>query len=876
MGDLPSGTVTLLFSDMEGSTVLLSRLGGAYADALDGQRRVLRRAWVEHGGTELGTEGDSFLVVFPTAEGAVGAAVQAQRDLAACEWPAGEQVKVRMGIHTGTPQVHDGGYVGMDVHRAARIAGSAHGGQVVVSSATAELVAGCLPDLVVLRDLGRHQLRDIAQVEHLFQLAIEGLPLDFPPLRTLGAASRLPRPATPLVGRDGELAELTALLAPPGARLVTLTGPGGSGKTRLAIGVAQTVAERFLDGAYFVPLAAATTAEVMWTTIGEVLDVPAQERMPPGLFTHVAHRSTLLVLDNLEQVIGCDDVVAHLLDAAPQVVVLATSRRPLYLPGEFQHEVPPLELPSDETLAEAELSGAVQMFVQEARAVKASFALNDTNAGDVVAVCRRLDGLPLALELAAARTKLLSPKALLARLDRALDMAAPGSRAPTRQKTLRDTIAWSYHLLDTTQRAFFRRLGVFADGSSGASLEAVAAVTGDILDGADPLDLVGALNDASLVTITEGASGEPRVGMLVTVRAFALEQLTGHGEADVARTAHAEHYLELARHLQAMWETAYLQAKRVGEAELDNCREALGWTLQPPDGEAPEPARASLGLSLCAALAWLWEDCGYWAEGQAWLELAIERSDGSPTGDLALCLEDLATLLVWEGQAGRARDVASRSLTVARTLGDRDRIAGSLCVLGAAQQFLDDFDAARDSLNEALALHRQAGALALVAEDLMFITFSETRQRHYRLAEDATREGLAISEQLHHELGIGQHGRGLAHVLARMGRVEEAHQHARDFTERILELRDPSLTIEFAATWVDILVRLGQPVKGAQLLGAAEAKRKRNAIPQLWPHELPETLALASSLISAEEWKSCYQMGRGQSVEELLIQLSTA
>jgi predicted ATPase len=747
---------------------------------------------------------------------------------------------------------------------------------VVVSSATAELVAGGLGTGVGLRDLGRHQMKDITRAEHLFQLAIEGLQSDFPPLKSLGAASSLPRPATPLVGRDGELAELTAVLGLPDVRLVTLTGTGGSGKTRLAIGIAQRLVKLFPDGVFFVPLAAATTADVMWASIAEALDVTPQERMPPGLFTHVAHRSSLFVLDNLEQLTGAGAVVTDLLQVAPRVVVIATSRRPVHVAGEHEHPVPPLELPHGTDVVEASSSGAVQMFVQHARMVRPSFTVTDDNVAAVVDVCRRLDGLPLALELVAARGKLLSPAALLARLDTALHIAATGNSVPSRHKTLRDTIAWSYELLHPTQRAFFRRLGVFADGGHGASLEAVAAVSADILGGVDPLDLVEALNDASLVIVTEGAGDEPRLGMLVTVRAFALEQLTRHGEADTARLAHAEHYLQVAQSLHSMWETRYLHSKRVAEAELDNCREALGWTLPPPnDGEPPDPERVSLALSLCAALAWLWADCGYWAEGQGWLERAIERSEGSPSIDLASCLANLANLLVWQGEAGRAVEVASRGLAVARTLGDQDQIAGSLGVLGSAQQFLGDFDSARDNLNEALALHREAGELASVAEDLMPVTFSETKQRHFHLAETATREGLALSEQLGHELGIGQHGRALAHVLARMGRVEEAHQHAKGFTQQILELRDPSLTIEFAATWVDILVRLDQPAEAARLLGAVEDKRERNAIPQLWPHELPETLALARDLISAEQWEHHYQEGRLQNVEELLTQMST-
>jgi predicted ATPase/class 3 adenylate cyclase len=566
MSELPTGTVSLLFSDIEGSTVLLNRLGPSYADTLEVQRQVLRDAWAVHGGTELGTEGDSFFVVFPTAEGAVKAAAQAQRELEDYPWPGGERVRVRIGIHTGSPQVHDGSYVGMDVHRAARIAGSANGGQVVVSSVTADLARGGLPDGVGLRDLGSHQLKDIAVAEHLFQLAIDGLQADFPALKTIGAASSLPVTATPLVGRDQEVAGLTALLRSPGVRLVTLTGPGGSGKTRLAIAVAQRLGVVFPDGVFFVPLEAVTSADVMWTSIAEVLDVPPEGRMPPGFFSYVAHRSALFVLDNLEQLPEADDVVAQLLAAAPQVAVIASSRRAVSVPAEHLHPVPPLALPEDSTLADAEGSGAVQLFVQQARSIRPDFLLTLTNVAEVVAICRRLDGLPLAIELAAARMRLLSPKALLGRLDQALDIASPSKQAPSRQKTLRDTIAWSYELLTPAQQAFFRRLGVFAGGGDLDAIAAVTAVPTGAGDGADPLDRVADLVDASLVTITEGPDGEPRVAILETIRAYARDQIRAADEADAVRSAHAGHYLQVAEQLQSLRESQHLEVRGLGGA----------------------------------------------------------------------------------------------------------------------------------------------------------------------------------------------------------------------------------------------------------------------------------------------------------------------
>lgn len=588
MVDLPVGTVTLLFSDVEGATKLLTRLGPAYADALDGQRQILRRAWVEHGGTELGTEGDSFFVVFEAAADAVAAAAQAQLALADHAWPEGEHVRVRMGIHTGSPQVHDGGYVGLDVHRAARIASAAHGGQIVISETTARLVEG--PGLgpgLSLVDLGTHLLRDIPKPEHLFQVTVPGGRTDFPPLKSLGAVSRLPRPMTTLVGRDGELVELVAVLNDTGTRLLTLTGPGGSGKTRLAIGVAQRlVGTDFGDGVFFVPLAAGTSVDDMWSSIAGALDVSTEERTPERLLEHLAHRRLLIILDNLEQLSGADRVVAGILAKAPQVVLIATSRRPLHVPGEHEHPVPPLELPL--SAVEASASGAVQLFAQHARMVRPNFAVTSDNVAEVVEVCRRLDGLPLAIELAAARIKLLSTTALLARLDGALDIPARGTQRPERQRTLRDTIRWSYDLLDPTSQTLFRRLGVFA---CGADIDAITAVNADLVDDDDgALDLVDDLVDASLADMSEGVAGEPRVGMLETIRAFAVDELADSGELDSVRARHAEHYLHAIQRLSLLLHgDQFLTARASFDIDHDNFRQALAWTLQ-PDDEAPDSA----------------------------------------------------------------------------------------------------------------------------------------------------------------------------------------------------------------------------------------------------------------------------------------------
>ena len=338
----------MVFTDIEGSTALLSRLGSAYTAALDGMRTTLRSCWAAHDGVEMGTEGDSFFVAFEAAPAAVAAAIEAQRGLGGFNWPRGDPVRVRMGIHTGSPIVHDGGYVGMDVHRAARIAAAAHGGQVVLSATTKELVAQELPFGADLLDLGSHQLKDIGIPERIYQLAGDGLESEFPPLRSIGMSSSLPEAEAGLVGRDGELAELAALMGTSNVRLVTLTGPGGSGKTRLSIALASRLAAaptRFNDGVYFVPLAEVTGLDGAWAKVADVLDVPIAVRAEPQLLNYLAQRQTLLVLDNLEQIPEADAMVAALVQRAARVAVVATSRHPLHVRTEHEHPVPPLQCP---------------------------------------------------------------------------------------------------------------------------------------------------------------------------------------------------------------------------------------------------------------------------------------------------------------------------------------------------------------------------------------------------------------------------------------------------------------------------------------------------------------------------------------------------
>ena len=875
MRELLSGTVSMLFSDIEGSTLLLSRLGRRYTEALDGHRAVLRSAWAAHGGSEIGTEGDSFFVVFPTAEGAVQAAVDAQRGLEHHVWPGNERVRVRMGIHTGTPQVHDDDYVGMDVHRAARIAAAAHGGQAVLSAVCAELARDGLPEGVGLKDLGSHHLKDIPEPERLFQLTVEGLQNDFPALKTLGASSSLPTPTTRLVGRAPAVAELVDLVVSPDVRLVTLTGPGGSGKTRLAVEVARRLVTAFPDGVFFLPLASVTSADVMWTTIADVLDLPRSSRMPPRLLEQVADRAALFVLDNLEQLDGAADVVTELLAAAPRAAVVASSRRPLGVAGEQLYPVAPLGLPDGSTLEAAESSPAVQLFVQQARSVRPDFRLTTENVAAVVAICRHLDGLPLAIELCAARVRLLGPQALLRRIDTSLDIASMSRPAPARHRTLRETLAWSYDLLPDGHQAFFRRLGVFAGG---ADLDAVTAVASTDPAGgpsAATLDLVADLVDASLALVSETVDGEPRIALLETIRSFARAELRAVGELDDARSVHARHYLHVAERLKAVRDSDHLLALSQAEAELDNFREALTWAIR--HASATEPltgGEATVALRLSSSLGWLWYTGGYVIEGCRWLEAALEQAGRAPSAHLADCLGTYANLLIARGEAERACDHATQSLAVARSVADEEREAFAMGVLGTAQLHRGDLGSARHTFEESLALHRRIGNRSRLTRALGNLAGVEEELGHYDRAEELTLEALELvrADGDLHEATV--QGQNLANLLAVSGRADEAGRLAQSLIGQVLQLRSPNLTMAFANTYMNILIRLGDPVRAAHLLGAEEAMRDRLSLPNPYQQEeRDEAWAAVEGTISAEDWEREIRAGRDASVEDLLVGL---
>jgi predicted ATPase/class 3 adenylate cyclase len=863
MRELPTGTVTMLFSDIEGSTALLSRLGERYGVTLSAQRALMRAAIRATSGQEMGTEGDSFFVVFSSAGDAVRCCLTAQRALAGHDWPGGAAVRVRMGLHSGEPAVQEDDYIGMDVHRAARIAAAAHGGQVVLSEPTRLLVESRLAADVSVRDLGFHRLKDIEAPERIYQLVAAGLPDGFPPLKSLGARSRLPVPLTPLVGRDADLERVRAVLTGPEVRLVTLTGTGGVGKTRLALATAASLGQAFEHGVFFVALAAVRDAGVMWKAIADGLDVVGDGPAADAVTGYLRDRRALLVLDNLEQLEGAAGVVAGLLAAAPDLVVLATSRRPLHLPGEQELPVPPLEVPRTAGVEQVAACGAARLFVQQAATVRPGFALTAANAADIAAICGRLDGLPLAIELAAARVRLLAPRALLARLRHTVDLAAADVGQPSRQQTLRNTIAWSYDLLDPPLAEAFRRAGVFVGGCDLDALAAVALPGPGPGDEADPLQLAAGLLDVSLITVTDSPDGEPRVGMLETIRDYALERLEQAGNLDDAQRCHAQYYAGVAERTFGQLRDlgpAHLAALDRLEAEHDNLHAALAWSLEAPT--AADRERVATGLRLVQALALFWYRHGYLTEGRRWLERAIEltaEDGGAPLAELA---HWLGVLLQQQGEPQAALPLLERSLAIWRDLGDRDQQARELNSIGITHNHLGDLDAARALLEESAAICREVGSDSRLAAALTNLGQAESDAGNLGRAAQVLQEALAIDQKQGDMLGVALDQQSLAGVHLRAGRARQARDLLSDMAGYVASSGDPELlatTLEMAAA---ATAGLGQALRAARIAGAAEGVRRMSGIPIKQPEMLERFLAPARATITPGSWDAEQAAGR--------------
>jgi predicted ATPase/class 3 adenylate cyclase len=786
MSALPTGTVTFLFTDIEGSTRLLQSLGDRYPAVLAAHDDLLRTVVREAGGVEVSTAGDSFFVVFPVAAQAIAAAAAAQRAIAAQAWPEDARVRVRMGLHTGEAVLSGDTYVGLDVHRAARICAAGHGGQILVSEATAALAAHDLPQGLTLVDLGLHRLKDLQRPERLFQATHPDLPSTFPPLRSLDVApNNLPVPITSFVGREAEMAEVKHLLA--AARLLTLRGPGGAGKTRLALQAATDLLDRFPDGVWLVDLAPIREPALVAQTVASALGVREPGRPPQDVLGDVLReRTALLVLDNCEHLLAaCADLCALLLPVAPGLRVLATSREPLGVAGERVFTVPPLSVP-DARAADAEtvaLSAAARLFVERASLYRPGFTLTGENARAVGEIARRLDGIPLALELAAARIRVLSAQEIATRLEDRFRLLTGGPRGSLpHHQTLEAAIEWSYDLLAEEERRLFRHLSVFAGGFTLETAEGVCRATGAAPP--DMLDLLARLIDKSLVMVEPGDGRQTRYRMLETLRQFALPRLVASGEADAARRAHRAFFLQLAEdaelRLQGPEQKAWLDRL---EADHDNFRAALEWSRTDPDVET--------GVRLAGALWWFWEVRGYWTEGWRWLNELLPRARTATPAARVKLLNAAAGLALRLDDFERVEALASEALALSRDVHDRRTEASCLVILGIHACRTENYGKAEILGGEGLTLATQLGDTVGTAWARATLGFVARSKGEAEKAQTLLEESLRQLTALGHtwaiaivSINLGQLARDRGDLHAAVAFFEEALVRMRQIGDR--------------------------------------------------------------------------------------------
>jgi predicted ATPase len=804
--DLHAGVVTFLFSDVEGSTKLLHELGAeGYAEALAEHRRILRAAFAAHDGVEVDTQGDAFFVAFPSAPGAVAAAQQGLAGLA--ETP----IRVRVGLHSGRPHLTEEGYVGEDVHLGARIAAAGHGGQVLLSKETRALAE------VELTDLGEHRLKDFAEPVAIFQIGSER----FPPLKTI-SNTNLPRPASSFLGRGREVAEVVSVLRGE-ARLLTLSGPGGSGKTRLAIEAASELVSEFKAGVFWVGLATIRDPAVVGERIAQTLGAK------DGLAEHIGEREMLLLLDNLEQVVEAAPELAALVEACPSLRLLVTSRELLRVRGEIEYAVPPL--------AERD---AVELFCTRAQLEPSD---------DIARLCRRLDSLPLAVELAAARTSVLSPAQILARLSERLDLLKGGRDAEARQQTLRATITWSHELLNEEEQRLFARLAVFSGGCTLDAAEAVAEADLDVLQ-----SLVG----RSLLRHTA-----ERFWMLETIREYALERLEASGEAEELRRRHADHFLALAEEAEPRTREFTNEKEWLDrlEREQDNFRVALAQFETSGEGQQ--------ALQLAGALSGFWGMRGFVSEGWRRLERALSE-DGRPTPARARALLGAADL----GGLGRGDDDAVRfwaeqALALHRELGDDWGAAESLFFLAHAAADQREFASARELADESRRLFERAGDERYTTAAMWMLGWSHDglgdAERSRGLYEDVRRRARAAGDSTMQSLVLYS----LSEIAVRQSRVadavpilEEAYRLDRETGNR---WRLAATTCRLA--WV--LARLGRASAATRLLSGGKALfEEMGGTASFRDAEDEETLVLVRAKLGEAAFVRAWEEGRKLTADE--------
>jgi predicted ATPase/class 3 adenylate cyclase len=854
--------MTFLFSDVEGSTRLLERFPKAQPIALVRHDELLTGAINRHHGSVLETVGDGFYTAFERADDALAAALEAQRLLRAEDWGEIGEIRVRMAIHTGEAERRGGNFYGPPLYRCARLLALAHGGQVLLSGASTVLVRQALRDGAQLRALGAYRLRDLVDPEEVYQLVHPDLLDEFPPLRSVDARpNNLPAELTAFVGRETDRATLTNLIT--SARLVTITGPGGVGKTRLALAAAREQLSAFEHGVFLVDLSGVDAPELLSATIGQTLRLrePAVGAWDEELRRELRDRSLLLILDNFEQIVAAGRLVADLLAACPRLKVIVTSRECLQVSGEHELPLQPLALLDPAAAADpaaAEANEAVALFVRRAQAVRPSFALTPQNAPAVVEICRRLDGLPLGIELAAARVKMLQPRELLAKLGSASDartlavLAGGRQDAAARHQTLRAAIDWSYQLLTAAEQRLFRRLAAFAGGWTFDAAETVCA--DDELDVADGLF---SLMDKSLTRSIEGTEDETRYAMLGTIRQYALEQLRGTAEAEEIMARHAGYFADLAEAVEPRL-TGAEQGPALRQLDLDyqNLQGALVWAAEHGDHE--------LGLRIAGALWRFWVGTGRVAEGLEHVQRALLNADGSPASLRAKALSAGGSLAFQRGDLDLAVRLYEECLALRREVADALGVAGTLNNLGLIAWQRGDLDQAKALYEESLAAYRQRDhryGMSLALSNLGILA-AETGDLDR--AREFYEESLGIRRELDDLQGQAIALQNLADLAVKRRDLGTA----RTLLEEALGLyRDLQSERGFAYVFDNLgsLALSGQQAeRAARLFGAAEALRTSTGAAML-PAEASQRegeVTLAMESLGPDGYTRAFEAGR--------------
>jgi predicted ATPase/class 3 adenylate cyclase len=883
MATPPTGAVTFLFTDIEGSTRRWEEQPEAMRQALARHDEILRESIETRGGYVFKTMGDAFYASFATASDALRAAVDGQRTLAEAGWFGA----VRMALHAGTADERDGDYFGPPLNRVDRIRAGSHGGQILVSAATARIVMNELPPGVELRDLGLYRLRGLAEPERIYQAAVLGLQVDFPPL-TLPEhrPTTLPVPTTSLVGREAEIERIAGLLG--SARLLTLTGPGGTGKTRLAIAVAERVHRYYADGAVFVDLSPISDSSLVAPTIAQALGVRERDggTVIESLQSFVHEKRLLLILDNFEQVVEAAPLLRDLLVVAPHLTILVTSRMVLRLAAEQEELVLPLPLPERTARATLEGQGAnagVRLFVERARDRRPDFALTVGNVGDVARICTELDGLPLAIELAAARIKMLPPRAILDRLDQRLTLLADGVRdLPDRQRTLRAAIQWSYDLLGEPEKRLFRRLAVF---SGGFTIGAAEAVCSDERGVSDVMSGIAQLVDASLLYTAGGEDHEPRVMMLETLRSFAHEQLEESGELNELRRHHANYFASLAMHYMLQFVSigppiaeytalpdANVQREHiplrvagmiVGRDEA-SFRAALDWSVL--SGNVLDEA------CVVGALTYFWWSNGLFSEGREKLDSVLSRA---PDGAEPTLLSSLFWCVYFMGVLGDYAEGlvrAEQGHVLAQRMGNERYARLMLNEQSIAHICLGNYSRALALLDECERRCREAGdnwnlALVLIRRALVRAAAGDMTN-----ARSLAEEGLGVARAAGEYSGLGFVLLVSAQLALHMGDTERAEQLIREDLSLLNDSADAWAVSHGLIIVAGLALAHGRPDCAARLLGAVEAALDElHAVLMPWFRPDQQRLIEDATRKLGERFEAIREEGRATSLEDAIV-----